>query len=133
MLVYHKAISDDGGAIGDVIHSGNVGEVFPEISLSDQEAGVSIPRKFYIANDGVGDVTISSLSMNTANVFPAILFESSGDSETVNDLTGSETDESPIAVTIPSNGHKSFWIRIDVSANSTPTENYGSVDVKKII
>ena len=61
-ITYHKAINDSGGVIGDEIFSGNVGELLPEISLSDQLLGAIISRKFYIANDSDLDVNISNLS-----------------------------------------------------------------------
>jgi len=131
-LIYHKAIADTGGAIGDWINSGVVNALLPEILLTDQENGATISRKFYIANDGAYDVNISHLSMHSFSVFDAILFESTGDAQVVGDLTGSEVDESPITVTIPASGHKSFWLQIDVPLGSTKTDNYNTVDVKQI-
>ena len=50
----------------------------------------------------------------------------------VGDLTGSEVDESPINVTIPASGHKSFWLQLDVPIGSTKTESFGAVDTKQI-
>lgn len=131
-ITYHKAINDSGGVIGDEIFSGNVGELLPEISLSDQLLGAIISRKFYIANDSDLDVNISNLSMHDFSVFSAIMFESTGDSQLVGDLTGFEVDESPINVTIPANGHKSFWVQLDVPIGSTKTNSFGTVDIKKI-
>ena len=131
-LTYHKAIADTGGAIGAEIGSGSINALFPEVSLLNQSAGATISRKFYIANSEASDVLLSALSMDDDNVFTAILFESSGDSQIVTDLTGSETDESPITVTIPASGHKSFWLQIDVPSSSTKTDNYGGVDVKQV-
>ena len=131
-LTYHKSVSDSGGAIGDEIQSGISAALLPEVMLSDQSAGAKISRKFYIANDGASDVNISALSMDSSYVFTAILFESTGDAQEVGDLTGSETDESPINVTIPAGGHKSFWVQLDVPVGSTKTEDSGSVDIKSI-
>ena len=132
-LTYHKAAADEGGAIGAEISSGDIGALFPEVSLADQSAGVTISRKFYIANDEASDVTISNLSMDSFSVFSTILFESTGDAQVVGDLTGSETDESPINVTIPASGHKSFWLQLDVPIGSTKTERFGSVDTKQTL
>jgi len=132
MITYHKAVSDLGGAIGDEISSGVVNEVLPEISLANQSSGATISRKFYIANSGATDVAISSLSLSTSTVFTSILFESTGDAQVVGDLTGSEVDESPIAVVIPASGHKSFWVQVDVPTSSTKTEAYNRADVKTI-
>jgi len=130
-LKYHKAIADTGGVIGSEIFSGDVGTLFPEILLSEQSAGATISRKFYIANDGAEDVLISDLSKDSTSVFTAILFESTGDAQVVGDLTGSEVDESPITVTIPASGHKSFWLQLDIPIGSTKTEWFGSVDTKQ--
>ena len=131
-ITYHKAVSDDGGLIGDQIGSGEVNALLPEITLAEQSTGVTVSRKFYIVNDDVVDVLISNFSKDADSVFTAILFESTGDAQVVGDLTGSEVDESPISVTIPASGHKSFWLQIDVPIGSTKTDNYGTVDVKQI-
>ena len=131
-LIYHKAITDAGGSIGAEIMSGEVNVLFSEILLSEQASGVTISRKFYIKNDGLEDVNISNFSMDSYEVFVSILFESSGDAQVEGDLTGSEVDESPMNVTIPAGGHKSFWVQLDVPASSTKTDNYGNVNVKTI-
>ncbi len=128
-LKYHKAITDDGGAIGDQIYSGDVGNLLPEVLLSQQTDGAQIPRKFYIANDGTADESIT-LSISDMTPFTAIMFASSGDSETIADLTGSETDETPISVTVPAGGHVSFWLRLDIPAGSTETDSFGNVTDK---
>ena len=134
MLTYHRSVTDDGGAIGDEIRSGDAGALLPEITLQEQQDGAQVPRKFYIANSGTEDVPITALSVvNDSAVFPAILFESTGDSQTIGDLTGSETDESPIAVTIPAGGHMSFWVRVDVPAGSSVTDSYNAIDIKQIL
>ena len=132
MITYHKAIADTGGAIGTEIDSGIVGELLPEVTLAQQSSGATISRKLYIKNDGLTDFEISNLSMDASTPFTAILFESSGDAEVVGDLTGSETDESPITVTIPASSHKSFWVQLDVPTSSTETEWYGSADIKQV-
>ncbi len=129
-LTYHKSVSASGGAKSTEISSGSVNALFPEITASDQVDGATISRKFYIANDGAEDVVLSAFSLDDYAVFVAILFESSGDAQVVGDLTGSETDESPISVTIPASGHKSFWIQIDVPIGSTETDSFWSADVK---
>jgi len=103
-----------------------------QVTLANQSAGATISRKYYIANSSASDVVISNLSMHEDTVFDAILFESSGDSQVVTDLTGSETDESPITVTIPASGHKSFWINIVIPIGSTKTDNYGTATNKTI-
>ncbi len=131
-ITYHRSATDDGGAIGVEISSGVVNALLSEVTLDDQMNGATISRKFYIANSGAEDVTISNLSMNGYTVFASILFESTGDAQVVGDLTGSETDESPITVVIPAGGHKSFWVQLDVPAGSTKTDNYGRVDTKSI-
>ena len=132
-LTYHKAVADTGGAIGSEISSGDVNTLFSEISLSVQASGATVSRKFYIANDGASDEVISNLSKDSDSVFISILFESTGDAQVVGDLTGSEVDESPITVTIPASGHKSFWLQLDVPIGSTKTESFGSVDTKQIL
>lgn len=131
-ITYHKAVADEGGAIGVEIASGVVNALLPEVALADQSAGATISRKFYIANDSAEDVTISNFSLESYTVFTAILFESLGDAEVVSGLTGAETDESPITVTVPASGHVSFWVQLDVPTSSTKTDNYGGVDVKQI-
>jgi len=131
-ITRHKAVADTGGAIGDEIQSGVSNALFPEVTLANQSAGATISRKYYIANSSGTDVVISNLSMHEDTVFDAILFESSGDSQVVGDLTGSETDESPITVTIPASGHKSFWMQIDIPSSSTKTDNYGTATNKTI-
>ncbi len=130
MLTYHKAVTDEGGAIGIEISSGVVENLLPEIMLEDQSAGISIPRKFFIKNDRAEDVTVSNMSMDAYTAFSAVLFASSGDAQVIDDLTGEETDESPMSVVIPANGHLSFWLRVDVPENSTVTKNYNTIDVK---
>lgn len=132
-LTYHKAISDTGGAIGTEIFSGEVNSLLREVTLAEQSSGLTISRKVYIANDGVSDVTISALSMDSSVAFTAILFESSGDAQVVGDLTGSEVDESPINVIIPASGHKSFWVQLDIPVSSTVILNYGSANTKQIL
>jgi len=131
-ITYHAAISSDGGAKGDEISSGVVNEILPEISLANQSAGATISRKFYIANSGATDVAISALSLDAYTVFATILFESSADAQIVTGLTGSETDESPIAITIPASSHKSFWLVVTVPSSSTETSAYNRSDVKSI-
>lgn len=132
MITYHKAVTDEGGAIGAEISSGAVDALLPQVTLAQQTAGATISRKFYIANSGASDEVISNLSMDAFTVFAAILFESSGDAQVVGDLTGSEVDESPIAITIPALSHKSFWLQVDVPVGSTKTDNYNKVDVRSI-
>ena len=129
-ITWHKSASDSGGAIGDQIASGDVGALIPEITQADQLAGVTISRKFYIANSAADDYIISAFSMEDDTVFDAILFESTGDAQVVGDLTGAETDESPILVVIPGGSHKSFWIQLEVPAGSTETAEYGAVIVQ---
>ena len=131
-ITYHKAVAYTGGAKGAELSSGVVNELLPEISLSQQTSGITISRKFYIANSSASDVAISALSFDNYTVFPGILFESGSDAEVAGDLSGSETDESPITVTIPASGNKSFWVQVDVPAGSTETGNYNKVDVKTI-
>ncbi len=131
-ITYYKSATDAGGAKGDQILSGVVAALLPPVTQANQSAGATISRKFYIANDTASDVRISALSMADYSVFATILFESSGDAQVVGDLTGSETDESPIDVTIPATGHKSFWLQVDVPAASTKTESYNTVDVGSI-
>ena len=131
-ITYHKSASDLGGAIGIEITSGVVGVLLPEILLSEQVTGVVISRKFYIANSGVEDVLISNLSLDSFSVFSTILFESTGDAQVVTDLIGNEVDESPITVTIPASGHKSFWLQVDVPLGSTQIANFNTIDVKQI-
>ena len=129
-ITWHKATATTGGAIGDEISSGDVGALLPEITQADQLAGVTISRKFYIKNTGADDYIISAFSMEDDTVFSAILFESTGDSQVVGDLTGAETDESPIGVVITGGSHSSFWIQMEVPAGSTKTEEYGAVIVQ---
>lgn len=134
-LKYHKSIADTGGAIGAEIDQ-TANALLPTIKLTtaqgfpNQEDGAIIERKFYISNDSIVDEIISDFSLNDATPFSAILFESTGDAQVVGDLTGSEVDESPITVTIPALGHKSFWVRLTVPALSTITANYGNIRVK---
>ncbi len=130
-ITHHEAITDDGGAIGADIISGAIDQVFPEVTLFDQSSGIIINRKIYIANDDVVDVSIS-VSMESATVFPAILFASTGDAQVVGDLTGSETDESPIVTTIPASGHLSFWIRLTVPPGSTEQVDYNTIKIKEV-
>ena len=132
-LTYHKSIADIGGVIGDEVFSGDVATLLPDILLTEQLSGLTISRKFYIANDALSDVVISNLSMDSYTIFSTILFESTGDAQVVGDLIGTEVDESPIVVTIPASGHKSFWLQVDVPVSSTETANYNTVDVKQII
>ncbi len=131
-LTYHKAATDEGGTIGDEIFSGDIDALFSEVTLAEQNAGATISRKFYIANSDTSEVLISNLSKVSDVVFASILFESTGDAQVVGDLTGSEVDESPVYVTIPGSGHKSFWLQLDVPTGSTKTEVYGTVDTKQI-
>ena len=128
-LKYHKAITDDGGAIGNDISSGEVGNLLRKILLSEQTSGVVIPRKLYLVNEDVVDVDIV-FNLEEYSFFEAILFESTGDAQVVGDLTGLEVDESPILVTIPASGHKSFWLQVNVPASSTVTNRYNTIDTK---
>ena len=132
-LTYHKAITDDGGVIGVQIYSGVIDTILPEITPLNQELGAIMSRKFYIANSESSDVIVSNLSLTAYSVFPSILFESTGDTQVVGDLVGTETDESPIVVIIPANSHKSFWLQVNVPAASTVTSNFNSVDVKQVL
>lgn len=127
-ILVHKAVADTGGAIGDEISSGVVAELLPEITLAQQLAGVIINRKFYIKNTGAvsKDITVT---LGTATVFTTIIFEATDDAEVVGDLTGSETNESPISVTVASGAWTSFWLRVTVPALSTETDNYNTVAI----
>ncbi len=131
MIDYHKSVSDDGGAIGAEIQSGVVGALLPEITLSQQELGAVIYRKFYIANSDPVEVPMV-LDFSGTSTFPVILFASNGDSEVVGDLSGFETDETPLSVTIPASGHLSFWFKETVAEGSTVTDNYNAIDIKTI-
>ncbi len=128
-IVYHKAVSDAGGAIGAVIGSGVVGEILPEISAKDQLDGATISRKFYLANPEAEDMGIA-LTLTIASQFATIIFESSGDAQVVGDLTGAETNESPISIVIPASSHKSFWLQVEVPTGSTVTAGYNTFDTK---
>lgn len=132
-ITYHKSVSDAGGAIGVEIFSDGVNDLIPDVSLNNQESGIVIERKFYIANSSASDVLLHTLSLEYIKHFSAVLFESSGDAQVVGDLTGSEVDESPIQVLIPASGHKSFWLRMTVSAVSTVTDSFNLIDTKQII
>lgn len=129
MITYHKSVSDDGGNIGDVIQSGVVGALLPEISLSQQELGAIVYRKFYIANSDPVDVPMV-VEFSGTSTFPVILFASNGDSEVLGDLSGFETDETPLSVTIPASGHLSFWFKETVAEGSTVTDSYDTIDIK---
>lgn len=131
-LTYHKATTDDGGVKGDEIFSGDLNTLLREVTQAEQTSGVTISRKFYIANSAASDFLISALSMDSDTAFTAILFESSGDAQVVGDLLGTEVDESPITITIPATSHKSFWVQIDVPALSTVTDSYGTSNIKQI-
>lgn len=119
-MTIHKSISDDGGAIGDEITQVR-GNLFPKITPDNQADGLVIHRKFYIANSNAVAIVDMVLEAVTAYPFTSIIFESSGDAQVVGDLTGSETNESPITVTIPATGHKSFWLKMTVPVGSTET------------
>jgi len=129
-LTYYKAVADAGGAKGSQIFSGIVDTILPEITLANQTAGVVISRKFYIANSEASDVIVSNLSMDDYTVFATILFESSGDTQVVGDLTGSETNESPISFDLASGASTSFWLQIAVPASSTETVNYQTISTQ---
>lgn len=128
MITFYDAVADTGGALGSELTSGTVGELLPEVTKANQLAGVTIYRKFYLVNDVASAIPVI-LTIGTPSAFTAIVFESGGDSEVVGDLSGSETNESPITVDVPSAGHTSFWLKIVVASSSTETINYNTIDI----
>ena len=128
-IAFYKAIGDTGGAIGTEIGSGDVGTILPKITLADQNDGVVIDRKFYLKNNNTR-IESGVLTFESAAPFTAIIFESSGDAEVVGDLTGSETNESPISFSIAVGGHASYWVRVTVPPLSAETVNYETIKLK---
>lgn len=128
-IAFHKAAADTGGAIGTEISSGIVGELLPIITLANQTAGVIINRKFYLKNNFSYSRDIV-LTLTAYSTFATIVFEGTDSAEVVGDLTGSETNESPISVTLASGASTSFWLRVTVPSSSTETDNYNTVDIK---
>lgn len=129
MVAIHKAIADTGGAIGDEIGSGEVAVILPKITLIDQNDGVTIYRKFYLKNTNTRS-EVGVMSLESATPFSAIIFESTGDAQVVGDLTGTETNGSPISFDIAVGSHASYWLGVIVPALSTETVNYEKINLK---
>lgn len=129
MIAIHKAVADTGGAIGDEISSGTVAALLPEIKLTDQNDGASFTRKFYLKNNNTRTET-GTLTLTASTPFTAIIFESLGDIEVVTDLTGTETNESPISFSIAAGAHQGYWVKVTVPALSTETVNYETISLK---
>lgn len=129
MIAIHKAITDNGGAIGDEIESGSVAALIPKITLANQNDGVTILRKFYLKNTNTRS-EVGTLSVTASTPFTAIIFASSGDAEVIGDLLGTETNESPISFDIASGSHASYWLQITVPTLSVETVNYESIKTK---
>ena len=128
-ITWHKAVLDEGGAIGDEIFSGEVGTLLPKVTLAQQSGGAIIYRKFYLANDDSVDQTVE-LDLTSISAFAAIVFKATDDAEVMGDLSGTETDETPLTDLVAQSGHSSYWIKITVAAGSTFTGNYNTVDMK---
>lgn len=131
-ITFYKSLTDYGGAISTELTSGAVGELLPEITKEDQVDGVLIHRKFYLANDAAAVVPLT-LVLELPSAFTAIVFKSTGDAQVVGDLTGSETNESPVSVNVPATGHVSFWLKITVAPGSTEIANYNKIDMKYLL
>lgn len=129
MIDIHKAVTDAGGNIGVKIDSGEVNILLPEIKEADQTTGIVINRKFYLKNlENINeDVTFT---LTSSAPFTAIIFAGTGTAQVVGDLTGLETNESPIVFTLGALASKSFWVRVTVPPLSTETLNYNKVSTK---
>ena len=129
MIAIHKAVADTGGAIGAEIGSGDVGVILPMITLADQNDGATISRKFYLKNNNTR-TEVGTLTLVSSTPFTAIIFAGTGSAQVVSDLTGSETNESPIAFSIAVGASSDYWVQIDVPVSSTETVNYETISVK---
>ena len=127
-ITYHKAVADTGGAIGTEIGSGDVGSLLPKITLSNQNDGVIISRKFYIKNNHTREEA-GTISLESSTPFTAILFSGTGSAQVVGDLTGAETDESPISFSLPVGASSDYWVQVLVPASSTESVNYETVSI----
>ncbi|RLC81298.1 MAG: hypothetical protein DRI61_04150 [Chloroflexi bacterium] len=60
-MKYYRAAGDDGGAIStDEIVSGQMNNLFPNVSASDAEAGLTTYRKFFVKNDHASDTAYNA-------------------------------------------------------------------------
>ncbi len=120
-LEFYKAISDDGGVIGEQISSGVTGALLPEITKNDRLNGVVIHRKFYIKN--LSTLIALHTSLDELGEFNACLFLSAGDTEVVGDLTGTEDKYGASEITY-----------VEDTTGHTETENGvgGLSDIKKV-
>lgn len=84
---YYKAVSDDGGNPGDQITSGQVNALFNILTSQERITGSDKIRKMYIEPDETVTVFVG---IEDQGDFETCLFASSGDSETIGDLTGNE-------------------------------------------
>lgn len=131
MIVLYEAVTDAGGVIGAELNSGQVDQLFPEISKAEQLAGVTISRKVYFKNEGAETIDLW-MELVAGSTFPMIMFLSTGDAQVVGDLTGSETNESPINQSITAGSHVSCWFQMQIPALSNITENYSIIDLSLI-
>lgn len=128
MINLYEAVTDAGGGLGPQLSSGAVDELFREVLKSEQASGIIISRKVFFKNDGAEDLDVD-ISLLAGSTFPMIMFESTGDAQVVGDLTGSETNETPISVPITVGSHVSVWLQMQIPISSTVTDNYSIIDL----
>lgn len=119
---YYKSIADNGGAIGTRISSGVVNELLPGVTTQQMIDGANIHRKIYIKNIGqVGDVMVG---LSTLGLFNASIFASTGDTQIVDDITGTENKY----------GASLISKLIDSNANEETINGTGGlINIKKIV
>lgn len=120
-IKFYKAVTDDGGTMGEQIASGEKGALFPLVTSSDRHDGIITHRKFYIESDSSIGIDVG---IDGGSIFPVCIFESSGDAEVVGDLTGSERKY----------GVGKIVKAIDSSDNSETVNGSGGLsDIKKVV
>jgi hypothetical protein len=122
IIKFHKALTDEGGAIGTQIISGGIDALLPTVDTQEMIDGINIYRKLYLNNtgqDGIVKVSIGSLGIFNASIFP-----STGDAQVVGDILGTENKYGGSIISKATDSSSNF---------ETVNGAGGLVDIKKIV
>jgi len=87
-ITYYKSATEAGGAIGDQLTDGGTDDLLPPILSQNRLSGLEYFRKIWYKSDA--DMNVMCSVANEGQ-YDSCFFESADPSDTVSDLTGSET------------------------------------------
>ena len=121
-ITFYKSASDDGGAKGDQITSGELNAVFPSLTAANRIDGVTIDRKIWIEPDEDVDLLYG---VGNDGLFQTYAFLSASDNDTIGDLTGNE--RLICALKIVSNTADVLTVEDDLESGVVAVDDYMTV------